>query len=106
MISQNFINILKENTKIKEFFDQKEDFEIIIKKLSNDEIKRLLIEYPNLLEIGKSKGKNKVTLGTTRSIICFTVVKRNLDSKNYVKLRKFKVYFDELNGKIIKILKN
>ena len=43
-------NILKKNPQIKEFLSQIENFETFLKKLSYEEIKRLNLEFPDLLK--------------------------------------------------------
>ena len=40
------------------------------------------------------------------SIVVLTLVKRDNDEKNYIQLKKIKLYIDESNKKIIKILEN
>ena len=95
MISEKLINILKLNTQFNDFVDDIENLEVLIKKLNRDDIKRLTTEYPALL-----KQKD------VESILCITFIKNNSEAKNYDKLKKFKVYFDNLNEKTIKILKS
>lgn len=93
------------NSQLKDFLEAVEDFEISIKKLDLKEIERFLLEYPNLFDL-KNKTIKKLTDEDKNipSILCLTLVKK--DPGNYVKLRKLKMYIDESNGEIIKILQN
>ena len=110
MITQNILNSLKENSKIEQFLNDFEDYEILYKKLNEDEIKRLSLGYHNFLEleninhiIKKQKSKTKESYP---SILCLTLIKSDINVDNYVKLKKIKIYIDELTNKIYKILQN
>ena len=110
MIPQNLFNILKNNTQVLNFLNNTVDFEVFFKRLNHDEIKRLSTEYPNLFkqEINnqKTSNKQKKIEGDIQSIVFIILVRHDLDSKNYTKLKKIKLYITESNGKIIKILQN
>ena len=97
MISQNILNVLNMNSQFKKFVEEIKDFKILTKKLNSEEIKRVYLEYPNLLP----KIREDIS-----SIICITLVKNNLDHRNYEKLKKIKFYIDETNENILKILEN
>ena len=99
------LNLLRENSQLNEFIRDTEDFEILIKDLNQDEIKRLNIEYPKLLKLKTVKKETKEQT-ISKSVICITLVKKNLEAKSYDKLKKFKIYYNKSEGKIIKILKN
>jgi len=98
MISQNLTKILKDNPQFNDFMRDVEDFEVLVKELNQDDIKRLSNEYPALLGLKDVK--------IHESISCITFIKNSPEVKNYVKLRKLKVYFDNSNEKIIKILRS
>ena len=108
MIPQNLFNTLKKNTQVLDFLNNTVDFEAFFKRLNHDEIKRVSTEYPNLFEqeINDQKINNKQIKieGAIQSIVFIILVRRDLDSKNYTKLKKIKMYINESNGKIIKIL--
>ena len=109
MIPQNLFNILKNNTQVLNFLNNTVDFEVFFKRLNHDEIKRLSTEYPNLFkqEINDHQKINNKQIkieGAIQSIVFIILVRRDLDSKNYTKLKKIKMYINESNGKIIKIL--
>jgi len=110
MIPQNLFNILKMNTQVLDFLKNTVDFEVFFKRLNNDEIKRISTEYPNLFkqEINDQKTNNNQikTEGDFHSIISIILVRCDLDSKNYTKLKKIKFYINESNGEIIKVLQN
>ena len=110
MIPQNLFNILKMNTQVLDFLKNTIDFEVFNKRLNNDEIKRVSIEYPNIFkqEINNQKINNKQIKieGDFHSMVSIIVVKSDLDSKNYTKLKKIKLYINESNGEIIKVLQN
>ena len=110
MIPQNIFNILKKNSQVFEFLNGNVRFEVLFKKLDYDELERLFNEYPyllqqesNTLKTNLSQRKKEIK---TQSILSITLVRRDMESSNYTKLRKIKLYFDELNGKILKILQN
>ena len=98
MISQTLTKILKENPQFNDFIVDIENFEVLIKELNQDDIKRLSTEYPALLKLENVK--------VSESILAITFIKNSSEVKNYVKLRKFKIYFDDSNEKIIKILRS
>ena len=98
MISQKLTKILKENAQFNDFIRNVEDFEVLVKELNHDDLKRLSDEYPALLELKDVK--------IHESISSITFIKNSREVKNYVKLRKFKIYFDNSNEKILKILRS
>ena len=98
MISQKILNILHKNSQFYDFMRNVEDFNVLVKQLNKNEIKRLTDEYPALLV--------QKELKNYESILCITLIKNNREVKNHFKLRKIKVYVDEIDEKIIKILKN
>ena len=110
MISQKILNLLKNNNQIKEFFSDNKDIEILFKKLNQSEIKRLSIEYPNLLDLKNQYEEIKKQTIKTKDkespILCLTLIKCDNSIKNYMKLKKIKLYIDEMDEKIIKILQN
>ena len=110
MIPQNLFNILKMNTQVLDFLKNTKDFEVLYKRLNIDEIKRVSTEYPNLFkqEINNQKTNNKQIKieGAFHSIVSIILVRCDLDSKNYTKLKKLKLYINESNGEIIKVLQN
>ncbi|MFX1256867.1 MAG: hypothetical protein ACFFAN_03330 [Promethearchaeota archaeon] len=105
MIPQNIFKTLKKNHQFKEFIKNIEDFEILIKKLNLNEIQRLSLEYPDLLKL-KIDDQAIKAQKKFPSIFCITLIKKNFNVNNYMKINKIKVYLDELNEKIIKILHN
>lgn len=107
MINQKNLQIIKENSLIQKFLSGIKNFEISLKKLNLNEIKRLSREYPDLLKLKQLKiEKLTKDIDKIPSIICLTIVKSDIEIKNYEKLKKLKIYFDESNTEIIKILKN
>lgn len=110
MIPAKILKLLKENNWLNEYFSGHPDVEVIIKKLNENDIKRLFKEYPNLFELDLNFALNKNREhGTNRipfSIISLTIVKRDLSTNNYLKSRKIRFYIDERNEIIIKILQN
>ena len=98
MISEKIINILKENSQFNDFIKDIENFEVLIKELNQDDIKRLSFEYPELLK--------QINIKVSESISSITFIKNSSEVKNHFKLKKFKFYIDELDGKILKILQN
>ena len=110
MINQNIIQILKKNSKLKDFLENAVDFEVLTKNLNLNEIKRLNLEYPDLLKLKTDKQMKGILLSEKdddiTSILCITIVKNDIHVKNYEKLKKIKVYFDESKENIIKILQN
>ena len=110
MLSQNILKILKENNPFKDFFLDCKDFEVLIKKLSIDDIQRINKISPDFLkpksEVHKDNNIDFIFKKNISSIICLTLVRNDLKKKKYDKLRKIKIYFDESSEKIIKILQN
>jgi hypothetical protein len=110
MVIQKVLTILKKNPQFKEFLNQIENFEIFYKNLSIDEIKRLKLEFPDLLksEIQEQmfNGHKSNNLEIQRSIYCLTLVRKDKNENNYIKLKKIKFYIDVFNQKIIKIFQN
>jgi hypothetical protein len=110
MIHQKIFNIIKESDQIKDFFIDANDVDVLIKKITINELKALYIEYPNLLKI-VNNNKIKIKYRSDNNeisplILCLTFIKRDFNMKNYIKLKKIKLYIDEMNEKIVKILKN
>lgn len=110
MINLNFIQILKMNSKLKNFLENVKNFEVLTKKLNLNEIRRLLLEYPDMLKLkidrqmkGEKSNKNDENFP---SLLCITIVNNDLRLKNHTKLKKIKIYIDESNENIIKILQN
>ncbi len=103
MLSQKLIEILKDNDQIRRFLKDIKNFDILIRELNQDEINRLTKEYSTLfiedIKIKKKKGSKK----NIRSI---TIVRRDNNMDNYIKIKKIKLYLDEETEKIIKILQN
>ena len=110
MINQYFIQILKMSSNLRDFLENAENFEVLTKRLNLDEIKRLSLEYPDLLKLKTDKQMKGILLSEKdddiTSILCITIVKNDIHVKNYEKLKKIKVYFDESKENIIKILQN
>ncbi len=80
------------------------------KKLSFNELKNLKLYYPDFIEINTNSETNINSLDLNEknlsSILCFTFVKNEKTSKKYEKIKKIKIYIDELKEEIIKILEN
>ena len=76
-------------TKFMAAFCKLQDFEVIIKNLNLDVIKRLLLEYPDLLKLeinNKKKGEQgSKTIEEFPLLTCLTLVKNNLDINNQIK---------------------
>lgn len=110
MLNHNFIQILKMNSKLKNFLENVKDFEVLTKKLNLNEIKRLLFEYPDMLNLKIDRQMKGEKLNEKDedfpSLLCITIVKNDLRVKNYTKLKRIKLYIDESNENIIKILQN
>ena len=110
MVIQKVLNIIEKNPQFKEFINHIEDFEIFYKNLSVDEIRRLKLEFPDLL---KSENQEQIiseqtsnNLESVKSIYSLTLIKKDKDKKNFSGLNKIKLYIDLFNEKIIKILQN
>lgn len=110
MITKKILKLLMENGEIKEFLKDHENFQILFKKLNKSKIMRISYEYPNFL---KSESINQMnieqkshSIKENPSFLCFTLVKSDHNIKNYIKTKKLKIYIDELNNSIYKILKN
>ena len=99
-ISQDIITLIKYDDKVKDFLSKNVDVDVFIKKLTSDELERINKEYPKLLNLFDEDHLNNP------SIVVLTLVKRDNDEKNYIQLKKIKLYIDESNKKIIKILEN
>ena len=110
MIHHNLYKILHNNTQISDFLTETESFEILVKRLNHDEIYKLNDEYPFFIKKNTNNHKakkNQVTENESFQFLsCITIVKHDINIKNYVKLKKIKIYIDELNERIIKILEN
>jgi len=110
MLNENNLKVLKENQQVLELIKKKENFEVLIKKLSSNEIKDLKFFYPDFIENDfnseRKVNDNNLNQEIIQSIICFTFVKNEYNSKKYDKIKKIKIYIDELKEKIIKILQN
>ncbi len=105
MISRKTISTLTGNDQFKKFLDENIEFEILHKNIKENEIERIIYEYPKFFyvaeDIQKIRKKKKIS-----SIICFTLVKCDISSNNYSNLKKIKFYIDEFNNKILRILQN
>ena len=110
MIPQNIFKILKDNSNLNNFLNDIEDFEIHFKKLNNNEINRLSLEYSAIFgpkfNISREDIPQKINLGDFQSILTLTLIKKDLTDNNYKKIKKIKFYLDDLNENIIKILEN
>ncbi|MFX1392086.1 MAG: hypothetical protein ACFFAH_00800 [Promethearchaeota archaeon] len=107
MIPDKIIQLQKFNSQIKKFLESVENFEILTKKLKLNEIQRFSREYPNLLRLKQAEIKKTDEYEEKfTSILCITFIKRDNEIRNYAKLRKLKMYIDESNKEIIKILQN
>jgi len=87
--------LLNDNKEVRDFLGDTDEFEILKKIISGEELKRIRSEYPNLLKLEKPQ-----------TIICITLVKRDSHVDNRIHLKKIKLYIDETSEKIIKILQN
>lgn len=100
--------LLENNRRVKEFLNNAEQFDILIKKLDTDEFERENSEYPEFLIMEKSvQDKEDHHSGFKKNlnlIVAITIIKRDLDVKNYLKSKKMKLLIDHGNQKIIKIL--
>jgi len=109
MLNENILKILKENHQILESIKQMENFEVLIKKLSYNELKNLKLYYPDFIniDINSETDVDNQNLNQKDSsiIFCFTFVK-NENSKKYEKIKKIKIYVDELKEVVLKILQN
>jgi hypothetical protein len=109
-INKNLLKILESKAKIKKFLEDTGDIEFSLKRLSVEDLTRISVEYPSLLDLNtvnslKEKRKKK-TEEEEISIICLTIIKRDKSSNNYMKLKKIKIYLDEKDEKILKVLQN
>ena len=104
MMSEKILAILRKDSRINEFLDNIEDFEILYKKLNFNDIKRLSLEYPNFFNLNVVQ-KSEISEGKI-SIGCLTLIKHKSYAQNFNKLKKIKIYVNEINEEIIKILQN
>ncbi|MFX1445296.1 MAG: hypothetical protein ACFFHV_17920 [Promethearchaeota archaeon] len=98
---------MNKNFQIKRFLKETEGCDVLIKKLNQEEVRRINSEYPYFLKkenFGIIKQGNK--LKSREIISCLTLIKKDMSDKNYVKLNKIKLYINELDGKIIKTLQS
>ena len=87
MDTQNILKIIKDNIQIKELLIDFEIEEILIKELSYDDNARFMIEYPqfiNDLKLSKPNTENLIP------ILCLTLIKQDINRKNYSNLKKKK----------------
>jgi len=103
MISDKILTLLKQEAVIKNFLGNVEVYEILVKEIGSDEIVRIITEFPNLFGFKESFIQKKDALP---SILCITIVKRDDDEDNHIKLKKIKLYIDVINDETIKILQN
>ena len=97
IIPQKIYDIIIKDKIIRGFVNNIEKFEILFKRLTHVDIERLAIEYPNLLNQNVYQNS---------SIICLTLIKRDISKENYTRLKKIKIYIDEKNEKVLKIMQS
>jgi len=110
MLSQKILRSLKKNNHIKDFFKNNLDFEVQLKRINKNELKRLDQEHPTLFDVNFETIKNLYESNQDRKnngpLLSVTFIKNDFSISNYKNLKKIKVYIDEISGKIIKILRN
>lgn len=111
LLSQNILSTIKELEIIQKFLENIEDFEVFYKKLDQNEITRVNVEYPNLFAIQATTNIGKVEENIpqttiSNSISSLTLIKRDRQIYNPIKLKKVKIYVDENTDRIIKILEH
>ncbi len=110
MISQDILKSLKKNNEFLEFCNDISNIRVLSKRLYPEQLKRLSIEYPGFLTIEKNEFLNlnqKIENDKKMpSFLCLTLIKNDIKIDNYIKLKKIKIYVNEINEEIIKILQN
>ncbi len=91
---------------VQDFLENAEHPQILIKDITNDELKKLFTQFPNLVPIlfQKEKIKNEIEFQEISIVKVITLVKNKKDLMSLNKINKLKIYFDETNNKILKIL--
>ena len=91
---------------VQDFLKNAEDPQVSVKDLTTFEIKKLFAQFPNLFpklfqqEIIKNENKHQ----ESPIIKVITVVKNKKDISSLSKVSKLKIYFHEINNRILKIL--
>ena len=99
MIEQNKLELFKKHPLIENFLEGTAEFEISSKILNFKDIKRIYKEYPKF-ELSLYVHSKEIQIFT------ITIIKIDRNPENYQKFKKIKIYVNESNGKIIKILQN
>ncbi len=94
MISQDLLEVVKFNNDFKEFIGDNDNFEVFHKTLIQNEIDRLLVEYPGLFTLKNGDFK----------ISTLTLIKSDSENKNYIKSNKIKFYINEVTHEILKVM--
>jgi len=105
MFSMKIFNLLIKQKEIKDFLENEEKIEILVKKLNIEDIKRLNREYPPFLNFNQNDIESYIKKAE-HPILSLTLLKHDYKSKNYNKLKKIKVYIDVINYIIIRIMQN
>ena len=100
MISKDFTKILHKNKEFKKFIADFTDYEIFLRIITTEDKIRLFDEYMNLFS-----GYTKETF-INSSICSFTIIRPHHHHKNIKELKKIKIYFDNSNNCIIKVLRS
>ncbi len=107
-ISENLLKLLENNIEIKNFLKGQTNFEFNLRRLSREDFERILTFYPNLLNLHPSdiiiyESENQIDNPST-SILCINIIKQDNSANNFMRLQKLKIYFNEKDEKILKIL--
>ena len=88
------------------FLNGAENPQILIKELKYDEVKKLVDQFPKLLpyEYQHYLLENEHKLREKRFLKVATLVKDKKDSMSLNKISKLKIYYDETNKRVLKVL--
>jgi len=102
---KNLENILNLNI-VQKFLEKAEEPNILTKDLGINELKLLFDQFPNLFPIVFQQYiiENANRLQDSSVVKVITLVKNKKDAISLSKVSKLKIYYDNLNSKILKIL--
>ena len=91
---------------VQNFLEKAEEPNILIKDLGVNELKLLFNQFPNLFPTVFQQYiiENENRLQDSSVVKVITLVKNKKESISLSKVSKLKIYYDNLNSKILKIL--
>ncbi len=90
---------------MQEFLDGAENPQILVKEMNFDDVKRLVELFPKLLpyEYQHYLLENEQNLREKQLLKVATLVKDKKDSMSLNKISKLKLYYDEVNKRVLKV---